>query len=107
MRKLIVSISVVFAVLFASTTGLILYGRFLDHRLRRDINQIRVGMAEAEVIRILGEPSDRMMSDIPGTYWTYETDVLGSLLDDNPNRVGYLVLQMGADGKVVKVFELK
>ena len=64
-------------------------------------------MSEGEVIQILGKPTDRAMSDIPGTYWCYRTDLVFQLIDDNPDSMGHLVLEMGSNGKVVKVFDLK
>ena len=63
-------------------------------------------MSESEVIQILGRPTSQDMSDIPGTYWSYRTDLVNALIDDNPD-MGYLVLEMSSDGRVVKVFDLK
>lgn len=86
---------------------LALYGSHLDSQLRLNIHKVNVGMSEDEVIQILGKPTNRAISDIPGTYWHYRTDIIYALIDDNPDSVGYLVLEMGSNGKVVKVFELK
>src|SRR5215204_2475931 len=108
MRKLVISVSIGLGITIASIGGLIAYGRYLDYRLRNDIQLVNVGMSEADVIRILGEPSNRGISDLGGgAYWSYDTDLLGKYLENNPHRVGYLVLEMGHHGRVVKVFELK
>lgn len=107
MRKFLFAFTVFVLLVGGLYFGLTIYGSYLDRELRSNISRVHPGMDEHEVIRILGEPTHRKISDIPGTYWSYDTDVVGRLLSDNPDRMGHLVLEMGADGKVVKVFDLK
>jgi outer membrane protein assembly factor BamE (lipoprotein component of BamABCDE complex) len=84
-----------------------LYGSYLDSQRRRNIHKLKLGMSEDDVIQILGKPTNRAILDIPGTYWYYRTDLVYALIDDNPDSVGYLVLEMGSNGNVVKIFDLK
>ena len=107
MRKIIFSLFGLLALLGCFLGCLALYGSYLDSQLRHNIHKVNVGMGEDEVIQILGKPTNRAISDIPGTYWYYRTDIVYSLIDDNPDNLGYLVFEMGSNGKVVKVFELK
>lgn len=83
------------------------YDAYREQVLRGNLQRVQVGMGEAEVIDIIGQPTDRMMSDIPGTYWCYDNDTLGRFFRINPARMGHLVLEMSADGRVVKVFNIE
>ena len=107
MKKFLIPITAVVLLVGSILCGLTLHGIYLERRLRRNISRLQVGMDEHEVIRILGEPTGIKISDIPGTYWSYDTDTLGRVFNDNPDRMGFLVLEMSRDGKVVKVFDLK
>lgn len=107
MKRLLFFLSCIFVLVGCFIGSLALYGAYLDSQLRQNIHKVNVGMSEDEVIQILGKPTDRVMSDIPGTYWCYRTDLVHRLIDDNPDTEGYLVLEMGSNGKVVKVFDLK
>lgn len=105
--RLGISILVFFALIIVAISGLRLYDFRRDRALRENILKVKVGMSEQEVIQILREPTDRMLSDIAVSYWTYDTDTLGRLIDDNPDRMGNLALEMGSDERVVKVFDLR
>jgi len=107
MKKFLIPITIVVLLVGSVFCGLTLYGVYLERSLRTNISRVQVGMDEQEVIRILGAPTGIKISDIPGTYWSYDTDTLGRVLNNNPDRMGFLVLEMGRDGKVVKVFDLK
>ena len=107
MKKLLFLLLGILALIGCFISGLAVYGIYLDSQLRSNIHNVKVGMSEDEVIRILGKPSNQGISDIPGTYWHYRTDLVYQLIDDNPDSVGYLVLEMSSNGKVVKVFDLK
>ena len=107
MKRLLFFLSC-FVVLVGCFIGsLALFSSYRDSQLRQNIHRVKVGMSEDEVIQILGKPTARAISDIPGTYWHYRTDLVYQLIDDNPDSVGYLVLEMGSNGKVIKVFDLK
>ena len=103
-RRLIPAFAI-FLVCFLGS--LLLDGSYSDARLRKNIAKIQPGMSEEQVIKILGKPTARAISDIPGTYWSYRTDPIYQLIDDNPDNMGYLALEMSSDGKVVRVFDLK
>ena len=107
MKKLLLPILGVLTLLGCFIGGLALYGSYRDSQLRSNIHKVQVGMSDDEVIHLLGKPSNRGISDIPGTYWYYRTDLVYKLIDDSPENVGYLALEMGANGRVVKVFDLK
>ena len=106
MRKFIYFLLAFLALLGCSCGAIALYGCYLDSHLRHNIHKIEIGMSEDEVVKILGNPTSRAISDIPGTYWYYRTDLLYSLIDDNPYNVGYSVVKISRDGKVEKVYEL-
>ena len=107
MKKLIFFTLGILVLIGCFVFSLGVYSSYCDSQRRSNIHQVNIGMSEDEVIQILGQPTDRALSDIPGTYWHYRTDFVYQLIDDNPNNVGYLVLEMGGNGKVVKVFDLK
>lgn len=101
-RKIILALTGFIIFLACFTASVKVRDYFYEQSLRTNIKLIKVGMSEAEVIGILGEPTDKQMSDIPGRYWCYETDTFARALDDTQNRLGRLLLQMSRDGKVVK-----
>ena len=107
MKRFWVTVIAVVVIFGSTLLSLSVYDLYRERTLRTNLSKIRIGMAEQEVIQILGEPTDCALSDIPGTYWCYDPSTFGRLIDDNPSRMGHLVLEMGANGKVVKVFDLK
>ncbi len=87
-------------------TSLFVRDYFYEQALRENINRIKIGMPEGKVITILGKPSNIAMSDISGTYWSYNTNSF--YMYDNPEYIGgYLLLEMSSDKKVVKVIGFK
>jgi outer membrane protein assembly factor BamE (lipoprotein component of BamABCDE complex) len=107
MKRITFSLLAVMVFLGCILTSIAIYGSYRDSTLRHDILKVKVDMTENEVIAILGTPTNIAISDIPGTYWHYRTDYLYQIVDDNPDSVGYLVLEMGSNGKVVKVLDLR
>ena len=106
MRKVLISVCGILPFIAAFVVSLCLYGWYLDSRLKIDVHKVHPGMTEEEVIQVIGKPTSRGISDIPGTYWYYRTDVIHQLIDDNPDKTGYMVLEMGSDGRVEKVFDI-
>lgn len=106
-RKIIFTAIGLITFLICFTASLLIHDYLYEQRLRSDIYKVKVGMTEQEVIEILGEPSHKLMSDIPGLYWAYDTSSIGQLLDDNPDRIGHILLEMGAGKRVVKVIYFK
>ena len=99
---------VIFVICFTASVKLRDY--FYEQSLRKNIQKIRVGMTEKEVIEILGKPSLAEMSDISGEYWCYDTDSIARTIEPQPEiRCGYLLLEMSSavNGHVVKVIGFK
>jgi hypothetical protein len=102
----------IFVVCFISSIRIRDY--FYEKNLRENIHKVKVGMTEKEVVEILGEPTLKQMSDGP-VYWCYETDTIGQILDDNPTRMGKMLVEMTywknsqklelGQGYVTKVFD--
>jgi outer membrane protein assembly factor BamE (lipoprotein component of BamABCDE complex) len=104
-RKLIFAIIELFIFSICFTSSVFVRDYFYEKSLRSNIHKIKVGMTEKEVIRILGKPTQQIMSDVPGLYWCYETNSFYYLLDDNSERLGWILLRVGNEGKVVEVFD--
>jgi hypothetical protein len=102
--KLISIFAGLFIFLACFTTSIITRDYFYKRELSNEIHKIKVGMSEQEVIEILGEPNDKFRSDVPGLFWSYETDSISQLLNDNPDRIGRVLLQTNENGKVIKVY---
>jgi hypothetical protein len=82
------------------TSGVLISDGISEYRLRKNIKQISVGMTDREITAILGERTDKAMSDIdPGRYWLYKTDTFNAKTD------GHLVLEMSGKNTVAKVFD--
>jgi hypothetical protein len=70
---------------------------FYNQYLQVQAHNVRVGMATSEVVKLLGNPCDIKMSDIPGTYWSYDKkQFLG-------RPIPFLFFEVSRDGRVVKV----
>ncbi len=102
-KKLIISIAGFLIFLFCFFASVLVRDYFNEISLRTNIHRIKVGMSEKEVIQILGKPSDKVMSDVPGLYWTYQTNSFN--YHDNPDELDHILLEMGSDEKVVKVYD--
>ena len=95
---------IIFLICFTSSVKL--RDHFYEQSLINNIQKIKVGMSEDEVIKILGKPSSREMSDIPGEYWCYDTDSIGRTFDvQSEVRCGHLLLEMSSprNSRVVKI----
>lgn len=93
----------IFVTCFASSVRV--RDHFYAQHLKRNIEKVKVGMTDRQVIEILGEPDDRQMSDIPGTYWCYNTSTYDQFIyADSGTLCQQLLLEMGSGGVVVKVF---
>lgn len=42
-----------------------------ERSLKANVHRIQAGMSAANVVSILGEPTSKNISDIPGVYWCY------------------------------------
>lgn len=108
MKRRIIFALIGFGIFTACFIGSVLMrDYFHDRHLKNNIHKVKVGMTEAQVIEILGKPSHKIGSDEPGNYWSYDTNSFSSITDGSPERIGYLVLKMGTDGKVEKVLDFK
>ena len=103
-RKIIFTFIGLFVFLICFAASVSIRDFFYEQMLRKNIQKIEIGMTEKEVIGILGEPSNRQMSDIEGLYWEYSTDTFNRSLYKAGECPAYLLLQMDSNGKVVKVF---
>ena len=80
--------------------GVIVRDVLHERQLKENVKEIRVGMTESDVINILGSPTSRRMSDIPGIYWCYGTDSF----QDREEYCGKVEIEMsslGSGGRVV------
>lgn len=96
--KIAIGLSLLLAAFFG---GIAVRDNWRERHLQANHARITVGMSEAEVIAILGEPTSKHMSDIPGLYWCYSSDTwqeweLGDV------HCGTMMLEMGSDGHVVR-----
>ena len=102
MVKRIAKIAVGLCLLIAAFVGVIaVRDSWRESDLQANKARIKVGMSEAEVIAILGEPTSKHMSDIPGLYWCYSSDTwqeweLGDV------HCGTMMLEMSREGHVVR-----
>ncbi len=89
---------------FVSTflSGVTIRDAYQERWLKKNVKLIHPGMTDQEVIAILGRPTSRHMSDIPGDYWCWGSDSFS----DNPDYCGKVTLQMGPTGIVEKVLPI-
>ena len=71
-----------------------------ESHLQANHARIKIGMSEAEVIAILGEPTSKHISDIPGLYWCYSSDTWQQW-EFGEVHCGSMMLEMSRDGHVV------
>lgn len=76
-----------------------IHDRYHEYWLKETIKGVRPGMTDFEVIRILGKPTSRHMSDIPGEYWCYGSDSF----NDSEDYCGKVMLEMGPGKHVVSI----
>lgn len=96
----------IFAVCFTLSVRVRDY--FYARHLEQNIEKVKVGMTGKQVVEILGEPSDRQMSDIPGTYWCYNTSTYDRFIyADSGTLCEQLLIEMGSNNIVVKTFEYR
>ena len=101
MLKAAAKIIIGFLLLIACFFGFIdARDRWREDHIQANKGKITIGMSEAEVIAIPGEPTSRAMIDTPGLYWCYGSDSwkqweLGDVY------CGTTALQMSRDGHVV------
>ena len=98
MKRLLTGVIGLMLLAATFTSGVLITDSISDYRLRKNIKQISAGMTEEEVVAILGEPTDKLMSDIdPGRYWLYQTDSINL-----NNTDGYLVLEMSGQNTLLR-----
>ena len=79
--------------------GILIHNKVKNAYLRDNINKIYVGMPEAELKSLLGEPTCRTSSDIaPREYWGYGVDTFS----DNPEFCGSVLIEMTAEPRTVR-----
>ncbi len=102
MVKKIVKIAIGLILLIVCFVGSIaVRDRWRENHLQANKGKITVGMSEAEVISILGEPTSKHMSDIPGLYWCYGSDTWREWAY-NDEYCGNTLLEMSSGGRVVR-----
>jgi outer membrane protein assembly factor BamE (lipoprotein component of BamABCDE complex) len=107
-RKIIFTIIGLFIFLVCFMASVKLRDYFYETQLRNNIQKIKIGMSEQEVIEILGKPSNRFSSDSPTNYWCYDTDSIAQTLEEQSEmRCGNILIEMSfyKDGKVIKVHD--
>ncbi|MFT3745789.1 MAG: hypothetical protein QM785_16050 [Pyrinomonadaceae bacterium] len=103
MLKAVSKVIIVVLLLIACFFGFIyVRDRWREDHIQANKGSITIGMPEAEVIAILGEPTSKAMIDTPGLYWCYGSDTweqweLGDVY------CGSTALQMSLDGHVVEL----
>ncbi len=79
--------------------GVILHDRIKNAYLERNARKIYVGMAESELLSLMGKPTCQTFSDIgPSQYWTYGVDSF----TDNPVSCGPILIRMSPEPRVVQ-----
>jgi hypothetical protein len=81
--------------------SVLLRDRLYERQLQTNKSRIKAGMSEAEVIAILGQPTSKHMSDIPGLYWCYGSDTSDSW-DYEGVYCGTVGIEMSPGGRVVR-----
>jgi outer membrane protein assembly factor BamE (lipoprotein component of BamABCDE complex) len=74
-----------------------------EQQLRTNIQKVKIGMTEKEVIEILGKPSDIWMTD-GGNRWCYNTNSIAETLEPQPEITCQHILIRGT-GVVQEVYE--
>jgi hypothetical protein len=65
-----------------------------EAHIRANIGRITVGMPAKEVISILGKPTSRAISDIPGEYWCYGSD--SWMANETEEYCGSILIEMSS-----------
>jgi hypothetical protein len=98
-RKLFFVLACIFVFCICIISGISAGNFYYQHKVKSGLAKIKVGMTETQVIEILGKPDDRKLSDFPGGYICYRTQLI------NINSKTYYLIDMGLDGKVRKVLD--
>lgn len=93
-RSLIVGLVIFFGTF---SLAVVVSNSFYNQDLQEQAHNVSLGMTTSEVVNLLGKPSDIKMSDIPGSYWSYDKkQFLG-------RPIPFLFFEVSRDGHVVKV----
>src|SRR5215467_15026334 len=79
--------------------GVSLRDELAAQALVENTKKLQLGMSEAEVIAILGKPTRRQISDVPGVYWFYDP----SSWPRDEEYMGSAMLYMGRDGRLLRI----
>ena len=99
--KIVIGILVFGLCVAFSIGGIKAYDRYLEAWNLENISRIQPGMTDAEVIDILGKPTIRKMSDIPGEYWCFGSDTFAF----QESYRGSVMIEMSRDKRVVEVVD--
>lgn len=88
------------ALLISTFVAGVLIRDYLHERyLKANVSRIQPGMSSAEVTAILGPPTSKHISDIPGVCWCFGSDSFES----HEEYCGKVSIEMSRDGHVVAI----